>query len=198
MSPGDDGRVVRPRLRRYVARVDDLVAKLRERVRSGERAIDYGFGNARPFPPATPQEIDESERRLGFALSPLLRRVYFEVANGGFGPAYGLIGVVGGAADGRRKNAVDLYAEYRMPDPSDPHWEWPAKLLPVCNLGCAMYLCVDCGDPRGPVTWFEPNPHCDGEPWDDAFNPLAASTDAWLSAWVDGNDLFERLIAESA
>jgi hypothetical protein len=178
--------------------VDDLIAKLRQRVQSGERAIDSEFRNARPFPPATPREIEESERQLGFALSPLLRRVYLEVANGGFGPAYGMIGVLGGAGDDWRKNAVDLYTEYRKPNPKDRHWAWPAKLLPVCHLGCAMYLCVDCSDARGRVTWFEPNPHCDGEPWDDAFNPLAESTDAWLSAWVDGNDLFERLIAESA
>jgi hypothetical protein len=178
--------------------VDDLIARLRHRVRSGERVIDSECGRARPFPPAATQEIEESERRLGFALSPLLRRVYLEVANGGFGPGYGLIGVLGGAADDRRKNAVTLYAEYRTPHPGDPHWAWPAMLLPVCDLGCAMYLCVDCSDTRGPVTWFEPNPHCECEPWDDAFYRLADSTDAWLSAWVDGNDLFERLTAEGA
>lgn len=39
------------------------------------------------FPPAKAAEVDEAERRLGYALPPLLRRLYTEVADGGFGHA---------------------------------------------------------------------------------------------------------------
>ena len=31
--------------------------------------------------------MDEAERRLGYAFPPILRRLYIEVANGGFGPS---------------------------------------------------------------------------------------------------------------
>jgi hypothetical protein len=40
-------------------------------------------------PPAAPQELDRVEASLGLALPPTLRRVYGEVANGGFGPGTG-------------------------------------------------------------------------------------------------------------
>ena len=127
----------------------------------------------------------------------LQARIYLEVANGGFGPSYGLLGVQNGAVDDRRHDAVSLYELYRQPSPRDPHWAWPERLLPVCHLGCGMYLCVDCNAPRGPVTWFEPNPHEDGEPWSDAFHPFAESIDVWLSAWLAGKDLFAQLVDEA-
>ena len=178
--------------------VDDLVERLQERLRSGQRAIEDEFGRAVPLPPASGADVVASESRLGFTLTPLLRRIYAEVGNGGFGPGYGLLGILNGAADDRKHNAVTLYEEYRQHDPDDPLWAWPERLLPVCHLGCAMYLCVDCSDAQGPVTWFEPNPHERGKPWTDSFFHLADSTEAWLSAWVSSNDLFTRLVEGSA
>jgi hypothetical protein len=63
-------------------------------------------------PPATVAEVDAAEVALGFAIPPLLRRLYTEVGNGGFGPNYGLEGVptippVPGTAD-----IVALYEMY--------------------------------------------------------------------------------------
>ncbi len=48
------------------------------------------------FPPATEHQLRETEQELGFSLPPLLRLCYTQVANGGFGPGYGIIGVLGG------------------------------------------------------------------------------------------------------
>jgi hypothetical protein len=48
------------------------------------------------FSPATEQQIKETEQQLGFPLPPLLHRLYAQVANGGFGPGYGITGVIGG------------------------------------------------------------------------------------------------------
>nr|MBA2679119.1 hypothetical protein [Ktedonobacteraceae bacterium] len=41
------------------------------------------------FPPATEQQILETEQHLGFPLPPLLRLLYIQIANGGFGPGHG-------------------------------------------------------------------------------------------------------------
>src|SRR5438067_1521964 len=51
------------------------------------------------FPPATVEQLQETETLLGIALPLLLRTLYTELANGGFGPAYGLRGAVGEFAD---------------------------------------------------------------------------------------------------
>lgn len=48
------------------------------------------------FPPATEQHIRETEQQLGFALPSLLKLLYTQIANGGFGPGFGIIGVMNG------------------------------------------------------------------------------------------------------
>lgn len=48
------------------------------------------------FPPTTEQQIKETQRQLGFPLPLLLRLLYTQIANGGFGPGYGIIGALGG------------------------------------------------------------------------------------------------------
>jgi len=75
---------------------------------------------------ATVEHMTDTERRLGCRLPPLLAELYKTIGNGGWGPGYGLMGIVGGlegeAGDG---TAVDLYEVFRGDDPEDPGWKWP-------------------------------------------------------------------------
>ncbi len=185
----------RGRLIAKVVKMDEVIAELRERALRGELKADddhFKGGSA----PLTEEQMGAAESELDFRLPVFLRRIYTEVANGGFGPSYGLLGLKGGMLNEEKCDAVAQYVGYRELDPSDPHWRWPKALLPVGHLGCAMYLCVDCVKPDGPVTWFEPNPHEDGESWDDSFIPFADSTLDWIAAWVRGEDLFDRLFKD--
>jgi len=50
------------------------------------------------FPPATEEQLRAIEEILGFPLPPLLRALYAQLANGGFGPRYGIMGALGGYA----------------------------------------------------------------------------------------------------
>jgi hypothetical protein len=62
-------------------------------------ALKKGNGRSEPvfaFPPASELHITETERQLGFSLPVLLRLLYTQIANGGFGPGYGIIGIPGG------------------------------------------------------------------------------------------------------
>ena len=173
------------------ATVDHLITALRERASAPEWRTDTQDLIATDvFPPAEPSALDEAERLTGLKLPPLLRRIYTEVGNGGFGPGYGLIGVSGGANDDGRTIA-ELFTEFRRPDEEDPHWAWPEDLLPVCHWGCAIYSCIDCGDERDLVVIFDPNPHDEG-PWDDAFRPHTPFRE-WLQAWVDGRRLWDEM-----
>src|SRR5690242_515603 len=45
------------------------------------------------LPLATAHDIEQAEAKLGFAIDPLMRRLYTEVGNGGFGPGYGVLGL---------------------------------------------------------------------------------------------------------
>lgn len=130
------------------------------------------------------------EKSLGCRLPPLLRRMYCEVANGGFGESYGLIGLVAGARDDTNRDVQQLFRDFRKPDRNDPKWRWPDGLLPVIHLGCAMYLCIDCLSSNGRVWLFEPNIHEDGRSWKSSFIPFSPSLRKMMDDWLDGKDLW--------
>jgi len=173
---------------------DMLIKRLQERVLDRARVTDSpDVVKPRVHQPVNRDVLTLAEGRLGFELPTLLRRIYTEVANGGFGPSYGLLGIYGGATNEDKRDSTDLYELFREVDPQDRYWRWPERLLPIGHLGCAMFCCADCSSDAMPIVLFEPNPHTDGEPWDDCFIPFAESLNDWLAAWLDGNagDMFE-------
>src|SRR6185437_14415030 len=48
------------------------------------------------FPPATEEQAQAAEMKMGRPLPSLLRDLYLQIANGGFGPSYGLLGLEDG------------------------------------------------------------------------------------------------------
>ena len=169
-----------------------ILLELKRRKADGKLRADNSYleGDTTPL---NDEAIAAAESRLGFSLPPLLRAVYREVSNGGFGESYGFLGLIGGPLNEDGLDSVALYELYREADPNDEFWNWPEGLLPVCHLGCAMYHCVQCLDETSPVIWFEPNPHEQTSPWDDSFIPFAPSLRLYLSAWLDGVDLWSEL-----
>ena len=76
---------------------DSLLSRIRERIAHPSFEDRIHMRVPRPsFPPATEEQIRDTEQQLGFPLPPLLRLLYTEVANGGFGPPYGIVGTPGG------------------------------------------------------------------------------------------------------
>lgn len=43
--------------------------------------------------------VESAEAKMGLGLPPLLRELYTQVGNGGFGPGYGVFGLEGGYTD---------------------------------------------------------------------------------------------------
>ncbi len=146
-----------------------------------------------PYEPLSTADLEAAEHRLGFELPDDVRDVYGNVANGGFGPAYGLLGLLGGAKNEDGLDAVNLYASFREQDEAAPHLAWPEGLLPVGQLGCAMFICVDCTDSDCRLIWFEPNQHEPGEPWDSSFIVFPGALEKWLRRWLDGHDMFDAM-----
>lgn len=110
------------------------------------------------YAPATTEQILATERALGFPLPPILHTLYSQIANGGFGPGYGLHGVLGGFNEAG--NLVDGYTfqithaelvdlEVYAPkglihDPIDlPDTVWPRYLLYLCDWDYATTSCLD-------------------------------------------------------
>lgn len=59
--------------------------------------------------PASIEEVESAERKMGVTLPPLLKSIYTQVANGGFGPGYGLLGVAKGAVNHDGLNLEGFY-----------------------------------------------------------------------------------------
>ncbi|MFI6737859.1 SMI1/KNR4 family protein [Nonomuraea sp. NPDC050451] len=126
-------------------------------------------------PPATPAAVKAAEEAIGHPLPPLLRRLYLEVANGGFGPREGVLGVSGSAYEHHDEWAdiVDVHATLERPE-GRPGMVW------LFDWGCATWSLVDCTDPAGPMWAWDPG----GEP---SLSPQNMTLAEWLAASLGGN-----------
>ena len=166
---------------------DLLAAVVQAHIRQLQaRELDSEDACSTQAPPLSADELRAVEQRLGFPLPASVKEVYGEIANGGFGPAYGLLKLHGGPKQEDGNDALTQYELYRRRDADDHSWRWPAGLVPLVELGCAMFFCVDCTTPVGAMVWFEPNGHTPGDSWDQAFVPLRMTFEELMRAWAGG------------
>ncbi len=131
-------------------------------------------------PPASESDLSRAEESLGFRLHPLLRRLYAEVANGGFGPVgytlYPLADAVARTTAMAPRAVADLQDGERL--------YWPYEALAIMDWGCGMDAVVDCRSPEGAVLLVDPNPGLPdrAEEWFLDSETLAG----WLESWLDG------------
>lgn len=103
--------------------------------------------------PASEAAVAEAENVMGLAVPPVLRRVYLEVADGGFGPGYGAQSMPGGRPYGDWLNVVEAWQSLN----SSSAIRFPRWLMPLTDWGCAIWSLVDCRDDFGYVWGFDPN-----------------------------------------
>lgn len=154
------------------------------------------------YPPATEQQLLSTERMLGFKLPATLRALYANVANGGFGPGYGITGAHGGAPhgggwstdigdgyiNGRPPNIrwVDFavlssaqqagkWFELRQDSPDQDWFEWPEYLIGFCYWGCNTQHAIHAKS--GQIYVVESGFN---------FALWAPSLEVWLEQWLDG------------
>lgn len=155
---------------------DDLVQRVARRAASDSKSLPGPVGGA---------QIAEAERQLGYALHPLLARLYREVADGGFGPDYRLLPLLGPGS------VVGEYLTRREASAGAEHPEWPAGVVPILTWGCAMYAGVDCLSGEGQVLLFEPNAYSGGS-WERCWFLDSPGLAAWLETWLAGTGWFEE------
>jgi|SRR6185437_1240805 len=131
-------------------------------------------------PPVSAAAIQNAEAALGFTLPALLAKLYGQVANGGFGPGYGIMGLDGGHTNDDGDSCVKLYRKFRMPYRGKVIW--PDGYLPVCYGGCSLYSVLDCSSDAAPVLAIDLADGCSPS----AFRKESASLLEWLDAWFRG------------
>jgi len=130
---------------------DALIEQVRVRASDAKKRHDFAnsFETHLP-PPATATRVESAEGRLSFPLPRLLRRLYVEVANGGFGPGYGLLGVDGGYVAEEGGTIVES-RDFLASICGDSQVEWPSKTIPLCSWGSSVWSCLDCGSNEGTI-----------------------------------------------
>ena len=151
------------------------------------------------YSPATEDQVRETEHMLGFPLYPCAREIYTHIANGGFGPGYGIGGILGGGGNGGLGPMVERHVEsrrsHRFIGPEVyasqaagegdfiefPHYTMPQQFLEFCHWGCAIYSYLD--NSTGCMyrlayegISFKPRYQCE-----------APSLETWLKRWIAGS-----------
>ncbi|ROQ59409.1 SMI1/KNR4 family protein SUKH-1 [Streptomyces sp. 840.1] len=157
--------------------MDDLVRSVAVRAASDNASLPAPLDDAR---------IAEAEAELGFALHPLLVRLYREVADGGFGPDYRLLPLSGPDC-----GVTGEYLTLRAAAAAAEHSDWPEGVVPILTWGCGMYAGVDCRSEDGQVLLFDPNPYGGGS-WERCWFLDSAGLAGWLETWLAGAGWFEE------
>jgi hypothetical protein len=118
----------------------------------------------------------------------LLRRLYLELGDGGFGPGYGLLRL-----SDDRHGALGMYRHARS-NPSSNWSAFPSSLLPVSTWGCAIFSFIDCSSPDGQMWGWDPNP---GPVGAQALYPQSLDIAGWLGRWVE-HTLYQPCLVEDA
>jgi hypothetical protein len=103
------------------------------------------------------------------------------VADGGYGPGYGFIPL---------KHVV--LGRLAMNRENGNGWQWPDQLVELVNWGCHYFSGIDCGDPYCAVLFYNNDLNVEDAPVEACLLPEAESLEEWLSAWLDGINLWDR------
>ncbi len=169
------------------------------------------------YPPANEEQLQATEAALGFPLPPLLRLLYAEVANGGFGPGAGIQGALGGYGSRTDEPASTIVDDYhfrcqvgyanlersdpvRLVDLADYAQDWkPTKsgkgllLLPYAVWPAQLVPLEDLGCCRHACLdsktghVFCTAPSVSSEEYE--LGPVAASLEEYLARWLQGEML---------
>ena len=153
------------------------------------------------FPPASEEQLQQTEEHIGFPLPPLLRALYAKVANGGFGPGMGLNGALGGYKGPYFNHDFSLatqhpqgtfnYAEFRRQaivwgervQMQVPQGQALDGLLHLCDIGCCQDICIDREQHTFIVAPLENDEFY-------ALEQLPWTFEEWLWRWARDEDIY--------
>lgn len=166
---------------------DDLIRAIRERALNPSTRSDAGGSDTALPEPASEELCAASERELGTKLHPFHRRLLTEVANGGFGPAYGLYGLPPEAGN---PSMMELREVFQSPEaiggststPTIPEPVWRG-LLAICDWGCGSWSFIDSTSLEGWILL-----------WNEAgMFETRHNIRSLFTAWVSGIRLWDSL-----
>ncbi|MFJ2263517.1 hypothetical protein ACIOKD_35340 [Streptomyces sp. NPDC087844] len=130
--------------------------------------------------PGSAEAVAEVEAAVGHPMPALLKRIYLEVADGGFGrwgEALSLTDTTYQFSDSPR--LVEAYLTGWRDKPGHP-----ASVVPLLEWGCAIWSFVDFSTSDGRMWAWDPNQRC----LEHALFPEGVTLAERLAGWLDGRD----------
>lgn len=165
--------------------MNSLIGRIRERIADG-RPCDFPDEWLPVQPPVSLELLDAAEARLGFPLPVLLRRLYVEVGNGGYGPVFGLLPLSAESlgSDPPVEADCDLVGDALRIERWNPvGYGWRRGMVPVFYCGCNVFECVDCLVEGSPIVPLDFGSKMDSVP------PLP-SLESRLECWLAGETVW--------
>jgi hypothetical protein len=134
-------------------------------------------------PPAPPEAVAELEGVVGHPMSVLLKRIYLEVADGGFGRWGEALSLTVPYEFSDSRTLVKEYLEWIEAGP-ERGYVHPPSVVPLLTWGCAIWSLVDYSTPEGRMWGWDPN----GRSLQHALFPEDRTLTERLTGWLDGND----------
>jgi hypothetical protein len=158
---------------------DALLEELRQRLASED--------GSRVHRPATASAVARFESDVELVLPTFYKRLLTEVANGGFGPGFGIIGIPpdGYVDDDLGGNLLEAYLEGRKCE--ELPWRMPRGFLPLCNWGCGSFSLIDALSPDAAVVTEDV--------LEDRieYTETAPALALWLERWLSGAKLEDEM-----
>ncbi len=178
------------------SKIESILKRVKERAHAQGGATDLGYSGDVAYPLVTAEEIIRVESDIRYQLPQLLRRMYLEVGNGGFGPGYGLLTLVPLIPSVDRS----AHAIYRSrTNGANQASRWSRGTFPFNNWGSGILSCLDLEAGNStPVFRFDPNiPLEVTRKYLDGSRELGAglfkesdSLIEWFESWLDGKEMF--------
>lgn len=165
---------------------DELIEHMKGCILRGKPlSRSYIRSNQRVNPPVSSADIEQAEALVGFPLPTIIKRLYVEVGNGGFGPGYGLL-PLNNEEDPQALETDSLVTTYLALHPSTQRQTeersgfpaLPEKLIMICDWGCNISSWIDCSQRELPVLRSEATLDC------NEFTLEASSFASWLEHWL--------------
>ena len=160
--------------------MDDLLKDLKARLEVAPSTDSQCSPPIEPLPPVSENELAEFERESGLQLPEILRRIYTEIANGGFGPSWGFNPLTHDS-----QMSIDGWDRYERSqwESGQPPSGWPNPLIRICEIGCNAYFGIHLNGSEFPI--YIVDPQNGGETELDWLEPQNINLLEWIKLWVN-------------
>lgn len=168
----------------------NLLSYIKQRAFNHETRIDMNIGIS-DIPTVLSQEnIEKFEQEIGYILPDLLKQLFLQIGNGGFGPGYGLFPLVSSTEENMLDFSKDFVeCEFDF---------WKTSHIPLVHWGCGIYTYMDLANPGAKLQVFDGNNYDEEDPQFNGVFEIPHNLESFFQAWVDGVDLWKEMFSDTS